>query len=245
MEDGPSSPSAQKPRKLPPLVPGRGVSDDFINEARRDMQMRKMVYDEADFKWLREARSQIYTMNLKHTELATEHKALTTELNRTFQLAAAAVKKPKQKKGKKSKSAANKEEDANDGASSESAPASAEDEDPAKKMMEEAQEKTRQLRDRAKQVKAELVVITKQLEELRERSLQIRLSWPNNCHPDVPIGPEENAVVVSVKDPLNLLPTQFDAMKEVVEQVGDSDQGLSTRAAAQSETRAPHGCPVC
>ncbi|SPO46595.1 related to mitochondrial seryl-tRNA synthetases [Moesziomyces antarcticus] len=212
-KDTPGSHSAQKPRQLPDAYSGRGVSDDFINDARRDMQMRKMKYDEADFKWLREARTQIYMMGLKHTELATEHKALTTELNRIFQLAAAAVQKPKTKR-KKAKGAAKKEEDADQAATSESLPASAEDEDRAKTAMEEAHEKAAQLRDRAKQVKAELAPLIKQLEDMRERSLQIRMSWPNHCHPDVPIGPEENAVVMSVQDPLNLLPTEFDAMKE-------------------------------
>lgn len=165
------------------------------------MQLRRMRYDEAELKWLREARHDVYTLNSKQTRLQTEQKQLTSEINRLFQTRAKAAKDEK-------RSSKGSEPDT---------PAPAIDSGTRKSDDPEAGDREKQideLRERARKVKEELDAVNKQHEEIRFRSYKIRLSWPNHCHPDVPVGSEENAVLVSVKDPLNILPSEFDVMKE-------------------------------
>ena len=161
------------------------------------MQLRGMPHEKADFKWLREARHELYTLNAKQTQLQTEHKQLTTEINRLFQIASGAVKKGKHTdKGL--------EEDSSEA-----------DADPQKDAgTSDAEQVIQEMRERARKIKQELEAVHKQQEVIRNRSHMFRLSWPNHCHPDVPVGAQENAVLVCVKDPLNILPTQFDVMKE-------------------------------
>ncbi|KAJ1022491.1 hypothetical protein NDA16_003480 [Ustilago loliicola] len=192
---------------MPPPQPGRGVGNEFIDEAKRDMQLRRMPYSEGDLKWLKEARHTVYTLHGKETELQKEQKQLTTDINKHFRAQAKASKKEKSRADHAEANVTEKEgEEAMASDSSESS------KDTSAK--EEEEQRIKELRERAKKIKEELELVSKQQEEIRARSLKIRLSWPNHCHPDVPVGPEENAVLVSVKDPLNLLPTEFDVMKE-------------------------------
>lgn len=197
--------SALKPRRLTPPLSGRGVSNTFIDEARRDMQLRKMPYDEADMKWLREARHSIYTLNGKQTEWQAEHKELTTQLNRHYQATSKATKS--QKDSAKNNAPGPK-------AGSDPSGISATETKLSQDAGAVSEDKVKSLKERAKKVKQELDGVLKQQEEIRARSQNIRLSWPNHCHPEVPVGPEENAVLLSVEDPLNVLPSEFDEMKE-------------------------------
>ncbi|KAJ9480003.1 Serine--tRNA ligase, mitochondrial [Pseudozyma hubeiensis] len=160
-----------------------------------------MPYDEADLKWLREARSNLYTLNGKQTELQKEQKELTAELDKHFKAAS---------KGKA------KDSDAGVDKTSSTTSSTTEEtnKDADTEPQEEKEDKVAELKKRSKAVKQELEKVLKQQEEIRTRSLDIRLSWPNTCHPDVPVGPEENAVLVSVQDPLDILPSEFDVMKE-------------------------------
>lgn len=159
-----------------------------------------MSYNEADLTWLREARHTLYALNSKQMELQTEQNQLTADINQRFK-----VKYAKKEKGKKKELQAE---------ASETATASDEDTNQEPKVADPQLEEINKLRERARKIREELETVQKEQEEIRLRSLQIRLSWPNHCHPDVPLGPEENAVLVAVKDPLNILPTEFDVMKE-------------------------------
>lgn len=169
------------------------------------MQLRRMPYDEEDIKYLRDNRLTIYTLHTKETELQKEQKQLTTDINKHFRSRAQSLEK---ENGKDDDNQLD-ETDSSEAAVSEGSDASKE-----ASAKEEQEEHVKELRKRARQVKGELDNITKQQEYMRARSNTIRLSWPNYYHPDVPFGPEENAVLVSVKDPLNLLPKEFDVMKE-------------------------------
>ncbi|SPO32581.1 related to mitochondrial seryl-tRNA synthetases [Ustilago trichophora] len=197
-----SSSYAPKQRRLFPPQHGRGVQNSFIDEAKRDMQMRKMRYDEAELQWLREARHSMYALNGKQMELQKLQKQLTTEINQHFQADSKAGKKGKRKA---------KELSDPEPCESGTTPIEDESKDAA---AEDKEQHIKHLRERARKVKEQLDTLQEEQEEIRVRSLRIRLSWPNHCHPDVPIGPEENAVLVSVKDPLNILPSEFDVMKE-------------------------------
>lgn len=70
------------------------------------------------------------------------------------------------------------------------------------------------LQREAREIKQRLSQVETDLDQVYERSKRIRLSWSNSSHPDTPEGPEENAIVVSVKDPRASLPSCFDLMKE-------------------------------
>ncbi|KAJ1035355.1 hypothetical protein NDA13_000775 [Ustilago tritici] len=195
-----------KPRTLPLQHPGRGVSNEFIDQAKRDMQLRNMKYDEVDLKWLREARHTLYSLHEKEMKLQQEQKQLKNDMHKHLRLRNKASKKEKRKTDVAAGSEEVKSADEPASESSEtSTDASAKD---------EQDQHIKELRKRAKKIKQELENMSKQEEEIRAKSLKIRISWPNYCHPDVPVGPEGNAVLVSVKDPLNLLPTEFDVMKE-------------------------------
>lgn len=184
------------------------MGNPFIDEAKKDMQIRKMPYVEADLQWLKEARFNVYTLNGKQTELQKEQKDLTTDLNRYFKAASKAAKGGKDEgKGKSSDAEAKSTE-------SSTSVTEAESSKDAETAAEDSEERIKELRERLRKVKEELNKVQKQHEEIRVRSQSIRLSWPNRCHPDVPVGPEENAVVLSVKDPLGILPKEFDVMKE-------------------------------
>ena len=148
------------------------------------MRLRKMSYNEADLTWLREARHTLYALNSKQMELQTEQNQLTADINQRFK-----VKYAKKEKGKKKESQAE---------ASETATASDEDTNQEPKVADSQLEEINKLRERARKIREELETVQKEQEEIRLRSLQIRLSWPNHCHPDVPLGPEENAVLVAV-----------------------------------------------
>ncbi|SNX85992.1 related to mitochondrial seryl-tRNA synthetases [Melanopsichium pennsylvanicum] len=206
-EDTSSSLPAPKLRRaLGKPSPGRGVTNRFIDEAKRDMQLRKMPYDLADLNWLREARSTIYTLNEKERNLQAEQKKLTFEFAKFF---SAKSKARKAKEKEKEKVDATKSKSKSDDATAESSVDTGQD-----VKVDEDEEHVNGLRQRARKIKGELDTVQRQLEDIRDRSAKIRLLWPNHCHPDVPVGPEENAVLVSVKDPLNMLPSEFDVMKE-------------------------------
>lgn len=204
-----SSSTAQKPRRLGQASAGRGVSNEFIDEARRILQLRKMPYDDADLKWLREARHNLYTINGKQVELQKEFKEVNAELGRHFRAHGKQVKAERGDADAGNSETEVKTTESSNDTSEETPGKSAETTSD-----ETTSDKAEGLRKRAKQIKQELDKLTKQQEELRTRSRNIRLSWPNYCHPDVPVGSEENAVLVSVQDPLDVLPAEFDVMKE-------------------------------
>ena len=188
--------------------PGRGVDNNFIAEARRDMQLRNMPYSEADLKWLKEARHLVFTLNGKQIELQKEQKEVRTELGRHFQ---AASKAAKARKGEEKVAEMEAEAEPTESSTSST------DSEPSKDAQgapENDENQLEELKEKARKVKEELEKVQKQQQDIRERSQNIRLGWPNHCHPDVPVGPEENAVVLSVKDPLDILPKEFDVMKE-------------------------------
>ncbi|TKY84572.1 hypothetical protein EX895_006474 [Sporisorium graminicola] len=173
------------------------------------MQIRRMPFDEADLQWLREARLQMYSLNGKQTELQKEQKDLATDLNRHFKAASKVAKSGKDKgKGK----GADAEAESVEASTSSTEAESSKNAETATK--EDSEEDINKLRERTRKLKEELDKVHKQQEEIRVRSHSIRLSWPNHCHPDVPVGPEENAVVLSVKDHLDILPKEFNVMKE-------------------------------
>ncbi|SJX63745.1 related to mitochondrial seryl-tRNA synthetases [Sporisorium reilianum f. sp. reilianum] len=208
-----SSPSAPKPRRLPLQSSGRGVTKPFIDEAKRDMQVRRMPYNEADLQWLREARLKVYSLNGKMTGLQKEQKDLGIEFTRHYKAASKAAKSAREKDKAKSSDAG--AETAESSTSSKEAEAEEESSGDAETgSRKDGEEHIKQLKESARKIKEELDKVHKQQEEIRARSHNIRMSWPNHCHPDVPVGPEENAVVLSVKDPLDILPKEFDVMKE-------------------------------
>lgn len=198
-----------KSRILPLQHPGRGVSNEFIDQAKRDMQLRNMKYHEVDLKWLREARHTLFSLHEKEMELQQEQKKLKNDMHKHLRLRNKASKKEKRKTDV---AAGSEEVKSADEPASESSETSETSTDASAK--DEQDQHMKELRKRAKKIKQELENMSKQEEEIRAKSLKIRISWPNHCHPDVPVGPEGNAVLVSVKDPLNLLPTEFDVMKE-------------------------------
>lgn len=196
-------------RTLPPQHPGRGVRNESIDQAKRDMQLRNMKFDEVDLKWLREARHTLYLLREKAMELQQEQNKIGNVMQKRLRLRHIASKKEKLKTDV---AAGSEEVKSADEPASESSETSETSTDTSAKDQQE--QHLKELRKRVKKIKQELENISKQEEEIRARSLKIRSSWPNHCHPDVPVGPEGNAVLVSVKDPLNLLPTEFDVMKE-------------------------------
>ncbi|EPQ30172.1 uncharacterized protein PFL1_02288 [Pseudozyma flocculosa PF-1] len=84
----------------------------------------------------------------------------------------------------------------------------------AKSEAEELGEKLASLRQRAKTLKDEIARLVSEDIELRQWSLEYRLAWPNALHPEVPVGPEPEAIVVKVEDPGQKLPASFDVVKQ-------------------------------
>ncbi len=181
-DDIPPPTSGPKPRKLFPPVAGRGVSNAFIDEARRDMHLRRMPYNEGDLKWLRGARHEVYTLNGKQTELHKEQKQLRAELAKYYQAF---------RNGKGKDKAPSSENEASDPAATHTEGDASTDTATA---AEEKKQHIAEVKERLKKAKEELETIHKQQEEIHQRSAKVRLSWPNHCHPDIPVGPEENAV---------------------------------------------------
>ncbi|EST09520.1 hypothetical protein PSEUBRA_000736 [Kalmanozyma brasiliensis GHG001] len=160
-----------------------------------------MPYDEADLQWLREARHSLYTLNVKEKEQSKQLRDLTNELNEHYQSTS--------RKGKDKSTSAS-----DDLGTDISATTSIKEEPSSNEGNEGKQKYIAEVKKRARKVKEELEATRKQQDELRSRSAEVRLSWPNQCHPDVPLGPEQNAVLVSVQDSLNILPKEFDLVKE-------------------------------
>lgn len=208
LSDTASGSSNVKQRRLPPQQAGRGVGNQFIDEAKRDMQMRRMPYDAAELQWLREARLKVFTLTGKQNDLQAEQKQLTANISRIMH-----AERKANKNGDSEAKSSSAEVDATERAASSEKQVQESDQGKSCPKSDKNQD-VQKLRERARKIREELDSLSKQREEITARSLQIRLSWPNHCHPDVPIGPEENAVLVSVRDPLNILPTEFDVMKE-------------------------------
>ncbi|PWY98255.1 seryl-tRNA synthetase [Testicularia cyperi] len=219
-----ASAAGGKPRTLPPPISGRGLAIEFLNEAIQDMKLRKMPYPESDFKTLFESRGKLPALSSERHSLHTEQAQLSRELSHLFtkksklsnQRALALAKKEKELSAKSSAKA--DKQTKKDGEPAASTPALSKEDlavDAAiAKELEALQTEIDAMRAKAKAVKQKLEAVQKEEDQIRTHSANFRLSWPNRCHPDVPVGPEQNAVVVSVKDPLNILPREFNTMKE-------------------------------
>ncbi|PWN50957.1 seryl-tRNA synthetase [Violaceomyces palustris] len=73
----------------------------------------------------------------------------------------------------------------------------------------EVSDAVQDLKAEAREIRTRIANATADVDLCQERSLNIRLEFPNRIHPETPIGSESKAIVESISDPNGLLPEQI------------------------------------
>ncbi|KAN0060782.1 Serine--tRNA ligase, mitochondrial [Thecaphora frezii] len=234
-------PPPPKQRRLQPPSPAGTLTPESIRDAITSLELRKMPVVQPDLDWLRQVKRRLAELTWEKNEHHKKLKHTTQRMSAiVVEIKGATAPSPKAiRKVARKASAANNSGDAaatkaaatdaqeaspaaaaaarSTAGSTERSPSNGEqpaDATPSPAQRQNLEQELAFLRKESKRIKSEISSLEVEEDRIRERSLAIRLAWPNDLHPEVPVGSEDKAIVVSVKDPRGLLPAEFEVMKE-------------------------------